>query len=289
MDDHNTAPSEIHSEFAIFRVFLTERRLARSDARNRMRSPTCLPSTSTTRTSHPAGTSAAHPRPAGDGVARCRRLAGRSSSEPSSPLTARGALARVGTIARQGTRYARSRSEGWTWTAGLRRSPGSCGIGSATARPRAPARRERHHRRPRAERLEAAEAELEGGDRVATVAADVATVDGCRATVAAAWDAFRRLDILFTSAGDYGASSSTRWTRRPGTGLSIDTHLKGTFFSICGPPPDAPRGGRSVGIDGVGRRRAGAPRRLGRLLGREGRGRGPDLGSSRSTSRPRCG
>ena len=95
------------------------------------------------------------------------------------------------------------------------------------------------------ERLEAAEAELEDGDRVATVAADVATVDGCRATVAAAGDAFGRLDILFTSAGDYGASpidevDEATWDR------TIDTHLKGTFFSIQAALPMLLEAGGSV-------------------------------------------
>jgi NAD(P)-dependent dehydrogenase (short-subunit alcohol dehydrogenase family) len=81
------------------------------------------------------------------------------------------------------------------------------------------------------ERLEAARASLAGGDRVSTVAADVASIQGCRATVGAAAEAFGRLDVLFTNAGDYRAAPIGQideevWDR------TIDTHLKGTFFCI---------------------------------------------------------
>jgi NAD(P)-dependent dehydrogenase (short-subunit alcohol dehydrogenase family) len=61
------------------------------------------------------------------------------------------------------------------------------------------------------------------------VAADVSTVAGCDAAVAAALDAFGRLDVLFTNAGSYesaplGEVTEQMWDR------TIDTHLKGTFF-----------------------------------------------------------
>lgn len=86
------------------------------------------------------------------------------------------------------------------------------------------------------ERLAAAAAGLAGPDRVATVAADVSTVAGCRAAVAAAGSAFGRLDVLFTNAGDYESAplaevTEELWDR------TIDTHLKGTFFCVQAAAP----------------------------------------------------
>lgn len=80
-------------------------------------------------------------------------------------------------------------------------------------------------------RFELAVAELDAGDRLSVVAADVATVAGCEATVAAARRAFGRLDVLFTNAGNYeaapiGTLTEELWDR------TIDTHLKGTFFCV---------------------------------------------------------
>jgi len=79
--------------------------------------------------------------------------------------------------------------------------------------------------------LAAARAELSCPDRLRTVAADVSTVPGCRAAATAALDAFGRLDVLFTNAGSYEAApvaevTEDMWDR------TIDTHLKGTFFSV---------------------------------------------------------
>jgi NAD(P)-dependent dehydrogenase (short-subunit alcohol dehydrogenase family) len=108
---------------------------------------------------------------------------------------------------------------------------GSRGIGLATARLALSrgARVTIGGRDP--ERLEAAAADLDAPDRVATIAADVGTVEGCRATVDATTTTFGRLDLLFTNAGDYGAApveqvDEASWDR------TIDTHLKGTFFCI---------------------------------------------------------
>jgi len=77
--------------------------------------------------------------------------------------------------------------------------------------------------------LAAAEAELSCPDRLRTVAADVSTVAGCRVAATAAQEAFGRLDVLFTNAGNYEAApvaevTEEMWDR------TIDTHLKGTFF-----------------------------------------------------------
>lgn len=81
------------------------------------------------------------------------------------------------------------------------------------------------------DRLDEARRALDGAGRMASVAADVGTVDGCRATVSAAVAAFGRLDVLFTNAGNYesaplGEMNEDLWDR------TIDTHLKGTFFSV---------------------------------------------------------
>lgn len=80
------------------------------------------------------------------------------------------------------------------------------------------------------DRLAAARVSL-GSEAVTTVSADVATVDGCRATVSAALNATGRLDVLFTNAGNYETApiddmTEAAWDR------TIDTHLKGTFFCV---------------------------------------------------------
>jgi NAD(P)-dependent dehydrogenase (short-subunit alcohol dehydrogenase family) len=80
-------------------------------------------------------------------------------------------------------------------------------------------------------RLDRATTDLDGGSRVATVAADVSTVEGCRATVTAAVVAFGAIDVLVTNAGGYESApvdevTEDQWDRM------IDAHLKGTFFCI---------------------------------------------------------
>ena len=85
-------------------------------------------------------------------------------------------------------------------------------------------------------RLEQARAHLDAHERVASAVADVATVEGCRATVGAALGAFGRLDVLFTNAGSYEAApidevTEELWDR------TIDTHVKGTFFCVQAAAP----------------------------------------------------
>lgn len=80
-------------------------------------------------------------------------------------------------------------------------------------------------------RLEAVRERLDAREQLTTIAADVASVEGCKASVAAAADAFGRLDVLFTSAGDYRAApiddlDEALWNH------TVDTHLKGTFFCV---------------------------------------------------------
>jgi meso-butanediol dehydrogenase/(S,S)-butanediol dehydrogenase/diacetyl reductase len=84
--------------------------------------------------------------------------------------------------------------------------------------------------------LAAAGAELSCPERLRAVAADVSTVMGCRTATAAALDAFGRLDVLFTNAGNYEAApvaevTEEMWDR------TIDTHLKGTFFCVQASEP----------------------------------------------------
>lgn len=79
--------------------------------------------------------------------------------------------------------------------------------------------------------VDRAAGELRAGDRLATVAADVGTVAGARATVAAAEDAFGRIDVLFANAGGYESApveemTEALWDR------TIDVHLKGMFFCV---------------------------------------------------------
>ncbi len=87
-----------------------------------------------------------------------------------------------------------------------------------------------------AARLDAARKSLDADTRLITVAADVATVEGCGATVAAALDAFGRVDVLFTNAGSYESApldevDEELWNR------TIDTHLKGAFFCVQAAAP----------------------------------------------------
>jgi NAD(P)-dependent dehydrogenase (short-subunit alcohol dehydrogenase family) len=84
--------------------------------------------------------------------------------------------------------------------------------------------------------LSAAAAHFGHPERIRGVAADVSTVSGCEAAVAAATESFGRLDVLFTNAGGYesaplGAVTEELWDR------TIDTHLKGTFFTVQAAAP----------------------------------------------------
>ena len=86
------------------------------------------------------------------------------------------------------------------------------------------------------DRLRAASERLGAAGPVATVAADVSTVDGCRASVAAVAEAFGTLDVLFANAGGYRAApiadtDEALWDE------TIDGHLKATFFCVRAAEP----------------------------------------------------
>jgi NAD(P)-dependent dehydrogenase (short-subunit alcohol dehydrogenase family) len=82
-----------------------------------------------------------------------------------------------------------------------------------------------------------ATANLNAGDRLATVVADVATVAGCEATVAAARESFASVDALVANAGLYLEApmetvDEVLWDR------VIDTNLKSAFFCVQAALPD---------------------------------------------------
>lgn len=83
----------------------------------------------------------------------------------------------------------------------------------------------------RRESVERAAGELDAGDRLARVVADVSHAEGCRATVAAATRAFGGIDVLFSNAGNYDSVpleqvTEELWDR------TLATHLKGLFFCV---------------------------------------------------------
>ncbi len=81
------------------------------------------------------------------------------------------------------------------------------------------------------ESLAPALARLDGGDRVATVASDVATVAGCRAVAEAALAGFGTIDVLFTNAGAYGTAEVEEMTEELWDAI-VDSNLKATFFCL---------------------------------------------------------
>jgi NAD(P)-dependent dehydrogenase (short-subunit alcohol dehydrogenase family) len=86
--------------------------------------------------------------------------------------------------------------------------------------------------------LAAAEAHLAGQERgrLRGAVADVSSVDGCQAAVAAATGAFGRLDLLFTNAGGYESAPLAEMTEKLWDD-TIDCHLKGTFFTVRAAAP----------------------------------------------------
>jgi NAD(P)-dependent dehydrogenase (short-subunit alcohol dehydrogenase family) len=82
-----------------------------------------------------------------------------------------------------------------------------------------------------AESLASAVSTLDGGDRVAAVASDIATVAGCRAVAQAALEAFGTIDVLFTNAGVYATAEVEEMSEET-WGAIIDSNLKGTFFCV---------------------------------------------------------
>jgi NAD(P)-dependent dehydrogenase (short-subunit alcohol dehydrogenase family) len=84
--------------------------------------------------------------------------------------------------------------------------------------------------------LAAAVARLDGAGQVRSAKADVSSVSGCQAAVAAALDAFGRLDVLFANAGGYESAPLAEMTEELWD-QTIDTHLKGTFFCVQAAAP----------------------------------------------------
>ena len=81
------------------------------------------------------------------------------------------------------------------------------------------------------QRVEKTRAALDGdGRRIATTVADVRSVAACRAMVAAAVDAFGRLDVLVNCAGVWIEGPTDRATEEEWD-RTIDVNLKGTFFA----------------------------------------------------------
>jgi NAD(P)-dependent dehydrogenase (short-subunit alcohol dehydrogenase family) len=113
---------------------------------------------------------------------------------------------------------------------------GSRGIGLATAQQFAAAGASVVITGRSEEALAAAVTGLGGAGRVRAAAADVGTVAGCRAVVAAATAAFGRLDVLFTNAGGYQSAPLAEMTEELWD-QTIDTHLKGTFFCVQAAAP----------------------------------------------------
>lgn len=81
------------------------------------------------------------------------------------------------------------------------------------------------------ESVERAVGELEAGDRLAHVVADVSRAEGCRATVAAAVGAFGGIDLLFACAGNYDSVPLEEVTEELWD-KTMATHLKGLFFCV---------------------------------------------------------
>lgn len=81
------------------------------------------------------------------------------------------------------------------------------------------------------QRLADASRALGGSGRLATVRADVGTVEGCVATAAAALEAFGRLDVLVANAGGWEPHPIEEMTEEAWD-RTLDVHLKGTFFCV---------------------------------------------------------
>ena len=83
-------------------------------------------------------------------------------------------------------------------------------------------------------------AQLGEREDLATVASDLATVEGCRAVAQAALGAFGAINVLFTNAGLY-AEADVSETDEQLWDAVIDTNLKSTFFCIQAALPELER------------------------------------------------
>jgi NAD(P)-dependent dehydrogenase (short-subunit alcohol dehydrogenase family) len=83
-------------------------------------------------------------------------------------------------------------------------------------------------------------AQLGEHEQLASIASDVATVEGCEAVAQAAREAFGGIDALFTNAGLY-AEAEVRETDETLWDTVIDTNLKSAFFCIQAALPELQR------------------------------------------------
>jgi hypothetical protein len=125
---------------------------------------------------------------------------------------------------------------------------------------------------------------LDGGDRVAAVVSNVATVAGCRAVADAALAAFGALDVLFTNAGTYATADVEEMSEELWDSI-LDSNLKATFFCIQAALPALSRA-RGAVVTGIRCRLGRRSRGLQRLRGRQGRHRQPHP-AARTRSCPR--
>ena len=126
---------------------------------------------------------------------------------------------------------------------------GSYGIGKGIARVFARANANVLLTARHADRLAAAAEDLgtEGKGRIATVAADVSRVDGCRRIAEAAVEEFGGIDVLCANAGIYPKSSLADVTEAEVDEV-LATNVKGTMFMVqaCLPALEASGRGRVV-------------------------------------------
>ncbi len=89
----------------------------------------------------------------------------------------------------------------------------------------------------------AADLESEGSGRVATVVGDVSRVADCQAIVAAAIDAFGRLDVVCANAGIFPEKSLAEMTEAD-LDVVFDCNVKGTMFLVQAALPALTASGR---------------------------------------------
>ncbi len=122
---------------------------------------------------------------------------------------------------------------------------GGSGIGLATARRLLDAGARVAIAGRDAERLEAAAKELDGGDSVLTVAADVSNTADLDRLIAAVKDGFGTIDGVFANAG-VGLNARTADITEADFDQVVDTNFKGAFFTVQKALPILADGGSIV-------------------------------------------